>query len=67
MSDELSRQKKPRTKTTKSRKRFDYSEMYYSDIMLDNMLFGVLVRSPVQCGAITQIDLPPLPDGAFFF
>ncbi len=67
MSDEISRPKKPRARNTKGKKRFDYSEMYYSDIMLDNMLYGVLVRSPVQCGAITQIDLPPLPDGAFFF
>lgn len=67
MSDDFSKAKKPKSKSTKGKKRFDYSEMYYSDIMLDNMLFGVLVRSPIQCGAITQIDLPPLPDGAFFF
>ncbi|MBO4440318.1 MAG: xanthine dehydrogenase family protein [Spirochaetaceae bacterium] len=61
---------KPKRTTRKrshSKKQFDYTDVYSSDIILDDMLFGVLVRSPVQCGAMPEIELPELPEGVAFF
>lgn len=54
-------------KNSHSKKQFDYTDVFSSDIILDDMLFGVLVRSPVQCGTVPEIELPELPEGVSFF
>jgi CO/xanthine dehydrogenase Mo-binding subunit len=36
---------------------------YISDVKLENMLYGVLYRSPVAFGKIISIQLPNLPEG----
>ena len=59
--------KKTSKKRSHSKKQFDYTDVYSSDIILDDMLFGVLVRSPVQCGPVPEIELPELPEGVAFF
>ncbi|MBP5330162.1 MAG: xanthine dehydrogenase family protein molybdopterin-binding subunit [Spirochaetaceae bacterium] len=58
----------------KSRKRSRYSNpvelanISYSDINLPDMLYSVLIRSPVQCGKILSVDFSePLPENIFFF
>ena len=59
--------KKTAKKHPHSKKQFDYTDVYSSDIVLDDMLFGVLVRSPIQCGSVPEIELPELPEGISFF
>ena len=58
---------KPKKKRSRLKKHFDYTDIYTSDIVLDNMLFAVLIRSPVQCGAVFEIEIPELPEGVSFF
>ncbi|WP_332696382.1 xanthine dehydrogenase family protein molybdopterin-binding subunit [Halalkalibacter lacteus] len=36
---------------------------YISDVKLDNMVYGVLYRSPIAYGKIISIQLPNLPEG----
>ena len=36
---------------------------YISDVKVDNMVYGVLVRSPIAYGKITSIQLPSFPAG----
>jgi len=36
---------------------------YISDVKLENMVFGVLYRSPIAYGKIISIQLPNLPEG----
>jgi CO/xanthine dehydrogenase Mo-binding subunit len=36
---------------------------YISDVKVENMVYGVLVRSPIAYGKILSIHLPNLPDG----
>lgn len=50
-----------------AKKQIDYSDVYYSDIALPDMLYGLLVRSPLQCGELTGIEVPELPEGVSFF
>jgi CO/xanthine dehydrogenase Mo-binding subunit len=40
---------------------------FYSDLTMDNMLYGVIVRSPAKSGIITSISHGDLPDGYFLF
>lgn len=40
---------------------------FADDLYFDDMLYGVLVRSPIQVGSIAKINLPALPDGVHFF
>ena len=67
MSESDTKLKKTTKKRSHSKKQFDYTDVYASDIVLDDMLFGVLVRSPVQCGSVPEIELPELPEGVSFF
>lgn len=67
MPESDAKPKKTTRKRSHSKKQFDYTDVYSSDIVLDDMLFGVLVRSPVQCGAVPEIELPELPEGVSFF
>ncbi|WP_160718695.1 xanthine dehydrogenase family protein molybdopterin-binding subunit [Bacillus sp. USDA818B3_A] len=36
---------------------------YISDVKVENMVYGVLYRSPIAYGKITSIQLPNLPEG----
>src|SRR3954467_8846811 len=36
---------------------------YISDVKVENMVYGVLVRSPIAYGKIISIQLPKLPEG----
>ncbi|MFD0826018.1 xanthine dehydrogenase family protein molybdopterin-binding subunit [Neobacillus sp. M.A.Huq-85] len=36
---------------------------YISDVKMENMVYGVLYRSPIAYGKILSIQLPPLPEG----
>ncbi|MDN3015627.1 xanthine dehydrogenase family protein molybdopterin-binding subunit [Paenibacillus sp. BSR1-1] len=36
---------------------------YISDVKVENMVYGVLVRSPIAYGKIKSIQLPTLPEG----
>ena len=36
---------------------------YISDVKVENMVYGVLVRSPIAYGKIISIQLPDLPEG----
>lgn len=36
---------------------------YISDVKMENMIYGVLVRSPIAYGKILSIQLPSLPEG----
>lgn len=36
---------------------------YISDVKVENMVYGVLVRSPIAYGKINSIQLPNLPEG----
>ena len=67
MSESDTKLKKTTKKRSHSKKQFDYTDVYAGDIVLDDMLFGVLVRSPVQCGSVPEIELPELPEGVSFF
>lgn len=48
-------------------KKADLSESFCSDITISDMYFAVLVRSPLQCGSISSINLPELPENVYFF
>ncbi len=58
----------PVKKETRRRTRkLDIANSFYSDIEMNNMLYAVLVRSPVSRGTIKQISHPALPEGYFLF
>ena len=40
---------------------------FYSDLSMDNMLYGAIVRSPAKSGIITSISHGDLPEGYFLF
>lgn len=64
----LENEAKPKKKrASHAKKQFVYTQTFSSDIVLDDMLFGLLVRSPVQCGTVPEIELPELPEGVSFF
>lgn len=50
-----------------SDKNLFFSENFYSEMRLDNMLFSAIVRSPVSKGKILSIDSSNLPEGYCFF
>ena len=59
-------------KKTRRQKKYlnpiELANTLYSDINLPDMLYAILIRSPVQCGKISSIDFTdPLPEDVFFF
>ena len=40
---------------------------FISDIFVPNMLYGMLLRSPIRKGRLLDIIIPKLPDGYFFY
>lgn len=40
---------------------------FISDIFVPNMLYGMLLRSPIRKGRLLDIIVPKLPDGYFFY
>lgn len=40
---------------------------FYSDLTMDNMLYGAIVRSPAKSGIITSISHKDLPEGYYLF
>ncbi len=51
----------------KEKSRLSVRNDFYSDISLKNMLYAMIVRSPVPRGIITSIFQGDLPDGYFLF
>ena len=57
-----------RTKRRKAGKQLvDFASSFYSDLRLDKMMHGVLVRSPLPRGRVKSITHPQLPEGYFLY
>ncbi len=41
--------------------------IFFSDLKFSGQYYAVLVRSPVQCGRLSEIKPPELPEGYFLF
>lgn len=54
-------------KTAKKVKKSYISRDYYSDCFKNDMLYAVLVRSPLSSGKITNVNFSDLPEGYTFF
>ena len=45
----------------------DFASSFFSDLRLPDMMYGVLVRSPLPRGKIRSISHPQLPEGYFLY
>ncbi|MBO5690620.1 MAG: hypothetical protein J6R96_02030, partial [Spirochaetaceae bacterium] len=45
----------------------DFASSFFSDLRLPDMLYGVLIRSPLHRGKIRSISHPQLPEGYFLY
>ena len=56
-----------RTKRKTASLKLSFENEFYSDLSMDRMLYGQLIRSPVAKGIVTSIQTPELPEGYFLF
>lgn len=52
---------------TSKKQLVDFASSFFSDLRLDNMVYGVLIRSPLSRGKIRSITHPQLPEGYFLY
>ena len=45
----------------------DFASSFFSDFRLNNMVYGVLIRSPLPRGKIRSISHPQLPEEYFLY
>ena len=57
----------PDAKQKKQSTKISFQGDFYSDLTMDNMLYGAIVRSPAKTGIITSISHGNLPDGYYLF
>ncbi len=53
----------PRKVSSKKTSKLSFQKEFYSDLTVDNMLFAMLIRSPVSQGIVKSISHPDLPEG----
>lgn len=52
---------------TSKKQLVDFASSFFSDLRLDNMVYGVLIRSPLSRGKIRSITHPQLPEDYFLY
>lgn len=57
----------PKSKIKASASKVALQGEFYSDLVMDNMLYGAIVRSPIKNGIIKSISHNDLPNGYFLY